>query len=91
MPYIRKLNLTNFLFQPSPSFPRELLEPYNKALVYLKSSHKSPDILDSEDVIHITKQDDESVGMKNLLEEEIEKYNKLKLQKQVDCISGLGE
>ena len=60
------------------------METYNKTVSYLRSNHKSPNLKDGDEIIN-KKQQDELLNIDILLEEEIEKYNRLKTQKQKEA------
>jgi len=53
---------------------------------YLRNNHGSPEVKDGDEIINNRQQENNSfINIDTLLEEEIEKYNRLKSQKQKEA------
>lgn len=73
---MRKINIFRF--------SKGVQDVYNKTVSYLRSNHGSPKIRKGEEVIK-NQQENNSMNIDLLLEDEIEKYNRLKSQKQKEA------
>ncbi len=59
------------------------MNAFNKTINYLRSNHRSPELREGDEIIN--KKQQEILNIDILLEEEIEKYNRLKTQKQKEA------
>ena len=66
-------------------FPPEVKDIYNKTISYLRNNHGSPEIKDGDEIISKQQENLSMMNIDILLEEEIEKYNRLKSQKQKEA------
>ena len=68
------------------NFTSPLNSNFNKTIGYLKSSHSTPKVQGYYDVINDTPRDKDEAKLEHALALEIEKFNKVKLQKQVQFL-----
>lgn len=60
-----------------------MFETYNKTISYLKNSHSSPKIQATKQLL--TSQDHEKSVFDEKMEEELDRFNRMKLQKQKEA------
>ena len=72
-------------FEKKNRFPPDVKDIYNKTISYLRNNHASPEIKDGDEIISKQQENMSMMNIDILLEEEIEKYNRLKSQKQKEA------
>jgi len=81
-----KLLNSNILKWILNRYTKDVLDIYNKTVSYLRNNHGSPEVKDGDEIINNRQQENNSfINIDTLLEEEIEKYNRLKSQKQKEA------
>jgi len=74
----------------SPNNP--LYQSFNKTITYLRASHTTPKISTFPEVVNeggeLSYRDPDADKLQHAFAQEINKFNKVKLQKQVSCFRG---